>query len=853
MGHSLNAKARNIYSGALWAALTAVVHAATPAMDASVNRDRIYEGESVLLEVRVTNPKGAAEPDLSAIQDSRIRSLGSRDISQYRILWVNGQMQREGFSGRVFSYEVTPLRTGNVRIGPVRLETDGILISIPGPTVNVVGVDEESEVRVRLAASREAVLVDEPFEITLTVTMPRLPEPYQDAEPLLWDKPPHLSVPHLDQTPAELEGPDVASLLRSRLTRGREPGFAINQYRVERGLDFDAFFNLRDPFEPEPARFKLDRREVEENGKPCFEYRLAARYRPLKEGACTFGPVLFKGPLVVDVDARGGPVTKEFFAIGRAVTVRIVPPPEKGRPESYIGAIGSNLLVEARLDTQTCNVGDPLRLTLTIGGDVQLQNILPPRLNVQSNLVARFEVYENPQSARTDRGREYTFTLRPREAGFYELPPIAVSYYDVLRREYQTVHTKPLPVKVRPSEELTITQVVSQTESHQAPPARAAAADRFTPAPIRFDAKGASSQRLWPPAAWGALAAAPLYPIGIAAALWWRKRQPQRERRRRRKTALRRATRSLRQAAALENTHATEAHRRALSAIRQYLADIFNESGEALTPAEVAPRLTARGVPAALASRLATNMSIHMHAAFRPDSEPPDSSADAMAETLACLKEVERIVRRPSARASAALLLLGLLTATPAAGASLPEHAFLWEQANARMAAAQTPADFLAAAMTYRQLLDLGVRNGDVFYNMGTALLMAGRHAEAVDSLQQAERYEGSCPDIRRNLAIAFARQNKLEAPALPWTRAAFFWHFRLPASLRLWITVLGAHLLGASIGLRLLGVRRLAVALTAVGLTFLALFGSSVAATLHEEWTTARAPMLPPVIEPPH
>lgn len=163
------------------------------------------------------------------------------------------------------------------------------------------------------------------------------------------------------------------------------------------------------------------------------------------------------------------------------------------------------------------------------------------------------------------------------------------------------------------------------------------------------------------------------------------------------------------------------------------------------------------------------------------------------------------------------------------------EQRFLWNQANAQMATAQTPAHFMAAAATYQRLVASGARNGPLFYNLGTAQLRAGQYDQAVGALLRAERYTGSNPEITQNLLIALARDDKGAKVAMPWYRFPLFWHYGLSAELR------AAMAAGAfAIACILLALWRLgshtARQIMFVAWVVFALFASSVTTTFHQE-----------------
>jgi len=138
------------------------------------------------------------------------------------------------------------------------------------------------------------------------------------------------------------------------------------------------------------------------------------------------------------------------------------------------------------------------------------------------------------------------------------------------------------------------------------------------------------------------------------------------------------------------------------------------------------------------------------------------------------------------ARFFAALAFAGVLVAgMGTTRADEDSDRFLWESANASMAAAQKPADFLKAARSYNRLVAAGVRNGPLFANLGTALLLASDGPNAIAALQRAERYSGSTPDIRTNLRLALALRAGQPDADLPWERVVFFWHFDQPVRTR--------------------------------------------------------------------
>jgi hypothetical protein len=629
-----------VFSGGLFRA--APLHAAEVDLEVTANRAQIYIGEAVILSVKVSGSSEELEPDLEGLERCRIRRLGSQNISNYSIMIVNGQITRQGFSGRIYTYEVTPLLEGDFQAGPVKLKVGGQELSAPGPVIRVTGIEKQDLVDIRVEASRTPVLVDEAFEIVLRVRVKRLPGNWAQTEPLFPGDPPALTIPYLEHLDIDgLKPPDVNRILNGLLAADpRQPGLAINQYMVRNNpFDFSNPFNMANPFEERKAKFKLESSDVVVDGKPYLEYRLALTYTPEKEGNYTFGPVVFKGPVAAMSAATPEPAPQVVFTVGPAATIRVIPPPEENRPDSYIGAIGSNLTVEAALDAQTCNVGDPLKLTLTVGGSIQMRNIYPPHLSLQTNLLDHFTIYEdNIQTIKTDGRQQFVYILRPTAPGTLELPPLAVSFYDVNTRHYQTVYSPALPVCVYRAAQVTASQIVGRTNAARAKQAEIPAA----PAALRLDPAGAEPASLtggWRTLAWGS--AGPLIWAGAGAFLYWRRSRGRRAAARRRKHAASRAITRLNRLGNKPPHDPQAGHRQIRDALRQYLADRFDLSGASLTPDDARRILAAQRMPADLKSRFEAALERHFNAAFQTAGADVPGSADECRRLVMLIQETD--------------------------------------------------------------------------------------------------------------------------------------------------------------------------------------------------------------------
>ncbi len=180
------------------------------------------------------------------------------------------------------------------------------------------------------------------------------------------------------------------------------------------------------------------------------------------------------------------------------------------------------------------------------------------------------------------------------------------------------------------------------------------------------------------------------------------------------------------------------------------------------------------------------------------------------------------------------------------------ERAFIWNEANAQMQNSRTQSDYIRAASIYQRLIDDGVRNGPLFYNIGTAMLAAGRNDQALDAFERAERYLGWQADIEHNLQIAHARKSKSSTVDLPWYRLVAFWHFYFSCPQRSGIAAFAFLFFWLALILRRLGIRRMTAAAALLGLLVFVVFVTSVAASWQMETAERRYNLtIPPVVAP--
>lgn len=127
-----------------------------------------------------------------------------------------------------------------------------------------------------------------------------------------------------------------------------------------------------------------------------------------------------------------------------AVTVKVKPLPTP-KPASFMNAVGTNLKLTSSLSSDTLAANEAATLKLTLSGTANLKYVKNPEVKFPVD----FDVYDPKISTdlqNTTSGvrgtRTVEYTIIPRSAGEFTIPPVEFSYFDPTTRRYKTLQTK---------------------------------------------------------------------------------------------------------------------------------------------------------------------------------------------------------------------------------------------------------------------------------------------------------------------------------------------------------------------------------------------------------------------------
>src|SRR5262249_19217567 len=128
--------------------------------------------------------------------------------------------------------------------------------------------------------------------------------------------------------------------------------------------------------------------------------------------------------------------------LGTALDLQIEPLPAAGRPADFAGAVG-RFSVRARASPLELAVGDSLALEIAIAGTGNLAVFPPPPLDDLRGLRVRGHTEQLAADA-----RRIVYDLAVVGEAVFEVPAIALPYFDPEARAFATARSEPIPLRV---------------------------------------------------------------------------------------------------------------------------------------------------------------------------------------------------------------------------------------------------------------------------------------------------------------------------------------------------------------------------------------------------------------------
>ncbi len=198
---------------------------------------------------------------------------------------------------------------------------------------------------------------------------------------------------------------------------------------------------------------------------------------PTRSGDITLGPAKLDCNLLVKSRNRHGIGSNSFFdddffndffnsaqkrpitVSSDQVTLKILSPPEEGKPVSFNGAVGKYSF-DASLSPLDVKVGDPLTLRMTISGDGNRASIEFP----QFKKLDGFKFYD--PSIKEEKGNKvFEQVIIPENDRVKEIPAVEFSFFDPESKQYEKIVKGPFAINVATLTEEERSKVIEKERS----------------------------------------------------------------------------------------------------------------------------------------------------------------------------------------------------------------------------------------------------------------------------------------------------------------------------------------------------------------------------------------------------
>jgi hypothetical protein len=207
----------------------------------------------------------------------------------------------------------------------------------------------------------------------------------------------------------------------------------------------------------------VSQREVVRKRKRFTEVSFSKVLIPQEIGTIPLGTATLSAALAVGLKRSRDPFDmfgarkqySRFMVSNEMAQLTVRPLPTQGQPRGFYGLVGQYTIEATATPTQV-NVGDPITLTIRIGGNRFLKPVQWPKLSDIDELNQHFRIpTEKASPTVVDGYKQFVQTIRASSDKVTEIPALKLPYFDTDQGAYRIAQTDPIKLKVAPTKVLT--------------------------------------------------------------------------------------------------------------------------------------------------------------------------------------------------------------------------------------------------------------------------------------------------------------------------------------------------------------------------------------------------------------
>ena len=507
-------------------------------------RAEIYPGETFTYSIVVTGGTKPEHIDISPLARFQPRQTGTQSSMSLGT--------RRQSSSYIVTYAMQALRPGPVHLAPITVTVNAKQYTTNPVEFTVAKPGTTDKLKIDVQLSEDQCFVGQPVIMTVTWTL---------------------------------------------LAQAKEGTFDVPVFRSEAFIFEDLARDLqvspsdRHNLHGVPVTIRQQSKRV--RGVEVTTIAFSKVLIPQQAGLLSLDPVTVSAKIAVgrvrtnDLFNRYATKYQRFAVSSQPRKLQVTPLPEAGQPAGYYGLVG-RYAISATATPTDVSVGDPITLTVHIGGNDFLKPIQWPRLEMIPALKTNFKIPSEKASPRIDKGfKVFTQTIRASHADVTEIPAIPLAYFDPDQGAYAVAQSDPIKLTVAPTKILTNVDMAGQSVAPVNREVQAIkeglAANYYSEGDVLRDLAFSPIIALTAPlylALWGL----PL--AGLMGSVIWkgiRHTNPEKRAQRRRQRSASAATRRLRTVLSQPRDQQCQLFG---SILKQYLGDRFDKTAGSLTAAD---------------------------------------------------------------------------------------------------------------------------------------------------------------------------------------------------------------------------------------------------------------------------
>jgi hypothetical protein len=507
----------------------------------------IYVGESFNFYIVIQGSDKAGKVDLQPLQQYNPQSAGNRKQSSLNI--INGKTTQSITT--IMTYTLTASQAGRLQLPSLTVEVEGKQYQTNQLTVNIIKPGTTDQLNLEVTLSPQQCYVGQPVIMTVKFYISANIGDFQ------------FNIPVFNSDAFYIEEPDVSNPQAKHYRLNTGMAVMVTQNRV--------VYKDKDSILLSFSKVLIPRR----SGKIAIE--------PASVSAnVAVGRTRSRDPF--DSFFGGQTQYRRFMVTSEPLELEVLPLSQQDKPAQFYGLVGQYTISASATPTKV-NVGDPITLTIKIGGSKYLKPVQWPALETLPALVGNFKIPTQKASPTIDSGfKVFTQTIRANNDQVTEIPPIPLAFFNAEQGRYVTATTEPIELEVAPTKILTNADLEG---SDFAPINREIEAIKKGLSANYEDLDTLNDMSFSPLAALGNPSYAVLWAIPLLGlvssflAKLFSHTSPEKEAARRRRQACRKALGQLRKLASTETKQQNE---QLVSIMKQYIGEKFDKTAGSLTP-----------------------------------------------------------------------------------------------------------------------------------------------------------------------------------------------------------------------------------------------------------------------------